>query len=756
MTVDLDLTVHRSGQGYQADLRVHIAGSIAPVAPLPAPATVVFDLAYLRALSLDPRAYGTRLTSMLFAAAELRAAFAQARAVAAQHSASLRLRLGIALDAEELHALRWETLADPEAPDQPLAASSQLLLSRMLPSPDWQSMPVRTGGALRAVVLIAAPADLPDYDLTALDTARESTQVHAQLGSCALTVLGEGSRASLPNLLQHLHRGTDLLFVLAHGRIDEGGRTWLYLEDEAGHTAPLASAELVARIAALDNKPRLVILGSCESAGDGNRPALVALGPQLVRAGVPAVLAMQSRITLETLEGFLPTCLQALTQDGRIDRAVAIARDLIRDRPDWWVPALWMRTIDGRLWVDSVRPAAPPNAALHQLRPPIADFVGRQIEIVRLTEMLRRAQTEEGHAAAICGVRGMGGIGKTTLAEVVAHHLRPIFPDAQLVIDLRGASAEPLTPVQALQQLVRAFVPEEKLSENQPALQARYRSLLNGRRVLILADDARNAAQVRPLLPPVGCALLITSRQRFALDGMAVLDLARLSDAEAIQLLQSICPRLTNDQAKHLTHLCGGLPLALRVSAGILLNDEGLPVKRYLKQLADERRRLAQLCDPDDPERNVAATLGLSYHALDPSIQTAFRRLGVLAADADLTLIAAVLEQTEEQSEAILRLLLRHSLVEYDTTRERWGLHDLVRVFALDLLVITGEEDVVRLRYAEQVIQVMRQINDCYRDKKETLTGLMRFYLEQTHLDTIRLWLWKQQPSNKINALIVE
>jgi tetratricopeptide (TPR) repeat protein len=398
----------------------------------------------------------------------------------------------------------------------------------------------------------------------------------------------------------------------------------------------------------------------------------------------------------------------------------------------------------------------PTNAALHQLRPPIADFVGRQEEIARLTAVLCQAQTGEGRIAAICGVRGMGGIGKTTLAEYVAHQLRPLFPDAQLVIDLRGASTEPLTPAQALQQLMRAFMPEEKLPEELPALQTRYRSLLNGRRALILADDARDAIQVRPLLPPTGCALLVTSRQRFALDGMATLDLARLSDAEAIRLLQSIYPRLIDDQAKRLAHLCGCLPLALRVSAGILLNDEALPVERYLTQLADERRRLAQLRDPDDPERDVAATLGMSYATLDPSTQTAFRRLGVLAADADLKLIAAELEQSTEEAEGVLRLLLRRSLVEYDPVRERWGLHDLVRVFALEQLAEAGEEHAVRLRYAEQVIRVIQAADQHYHGGGDgNLEGLGQFDREHAHLEAVRAWLWAQPPTPTTDALLI-
>lgn len=350
-SIVVDLSLGRApGGGYTADLRVTVAGSSAPVMPLAAPLPLAFDQKRLHALALDPLAYGAALGGMLFASADLRVGLVQARAVAGAQGLPLRLCLAIAPDAAELHTLRWECLADPEMPDQPLATSAQILLSRTLPSADWQPVAARPAGPLRALALIAAPDDLTDYGLAPLDAAAEAAQLRALLDSCALTVLGAGERASLPALLPHLHSGCDLLFVLGHGRADEAGQTWLYLEDESGQTAPLPGLELAARVAALAEKPRLIILAACESAGDGAGPALAALGPQLVRAGTPAVLAMQGRISRETLGHFLPACLRLLQQDGRIDRAVAVARGQVRGRPDWWVPALWMRPSDGSLW----------------------------------------------------------------------------------------------------------------------------------------------------------------------------------------------------------------------------------------------------------------------------------------------------------------------------------------------------------------------------------------------------------------------
>jgi hypothetical protein len=140
----------------------------------------------------------------------------------------------------------------------------------------------------------------------------------------------------------------------------------------------------------------------------------------------------------------------------------------------------------------------------HQLRPPIVDFVGRAREAAQLVTTLQ-ATLVQGRGAVITGLQGMGGIGKTELAYVVAHQLRNVFPDAQIVIDLRGTSAAPLTAEQALQAVIRAVAPSAQIPDDPSALLPCYRSALHGQRALILADDARDAAQVRPLLPPPSC-----------------------------------------------------------------------------------------------------------------------------------------------------------------------------------------------------------------------------------------------------------
>jgi hypothetical protein len=147
---------------------------------------------------------------------------------------------------------------------------------------------------------------------------------------------------------------------------------------------------------------------------------------------------------------------------------------------------------------DIIEAPADPTTSLHQLRAPVGDFVGREQEIDTLIDALHRESR-----ACITGISGMGGIGKTELALLVAERLRDDYPDAQFFINLQGTDANPRSPQEAMATCVRAFLgPEAKLPEDAEQLSHLYRSQLSGKRVLLLLDNAADSAQVRPLLPP--------------------------------------------------------------------------------------------------------------------------------------------------------------------------------------------------------------------------------------------------------------
>jgi tetratricopeptide (TPR) repeat protein len=416
---------------------------------------------------------------------------------------------------------------------------------------------------------------------------------------------------------------------------------------------------------------------------------------------------------------------------GRIKLALRDAGVVVPDEPnDHWPPQR-----------EPVRPLPPLTAALHQLRAPSGDFVGREREIERLVQALSKA-VSGGTSAAIGAVRGMGGIGKTELAYTVAQRLVEHLRDAQLLVELRGAS-HPLTPAQALQQVVRSFAREAQLSDDLSQLQALYRSTLSGKRALIVADDALDAAQVRPLLSPQGCALLITSRQRFSLPGMAMIDLGTLPPADADTLLLEICPRI-GEHARELAKLCGYLPLALRVSASLLANSSR-SVARYLEQLAT--KRLVHLADPDDPQAGVEASLHVSYDTLAPEAQQALSQLSVFPTSFDLAAAQAAAAIDGDVAEA-LELLRRRSLLEWDATAERFSLHDLVRVFAAARL---ENAEPVQLRHARYYVGVAAAARALYlTGGATTLRGLALFDQERPHVDAG--WSWAQSHAGDQDA----
>jgi hypothetical protein len=205
--------------------------------------------------------------------------------------------------------------------------------------------------------------------------------------------------------------------------------------------------------------------------------------------------------------------------------------------------------------------------ALHQLPAPPADFTGRADE---LNELLQAVKTG---GVTISGLQGLGGVGKTALALKLAEQLKPDYPDAQFYLDLKGVSAQPLTPRDAMAYIVHAYHPTAQLSEKDEELAALYRSLLDGKHALLLMDNARDAEQVAPLIPPSGCLLLVTSRKHFTLPGLVEKNLDKLPPTDARDLLLRIASRLKKektDQVDELASLCGYLPLALRAVASAL------------------------------------------------------------------------------------------------------------------------------------------------------------------------------------------
>ncbi len=312
------------------------------------PFIVTLDFVALRGLTFDPLAYGATLRDALFADPEARTMFAEARAASLDIGRRLRVRLRVP---PELHLLRWEMLLDPRSGRQ-LALESNLLLTRHLDSDEYQSVHLRPRGHVRALVAVATASNLSDYRLASIDARTEITRVRAALTGIRVDTLGDDVPCTLAALGERLRvgDGVDILYLIAHGAFIHGAAK-LYLAGTDTKVVVADGSMLADLLRSLDERrPRLVVLASCESAGDGLAATLATLAPQLALAGVPAVVAMQGRISMETIKGFAPVFFSELLRDGLADRALAMARQAVRERTDWWLPVLYTRLREGRIW----------------------------------------------------------------------------------------------------------------------------------------------------------------------------------------------------------------------------------------------------------------------------------------------------------------------------------------------------------------------------------------------------------------------
>jgi hypothetical protein len=348
---ELEVGLHRpAGDAYQVGLRFTHPGSEAEVPP--ETGQVTFDAAELLALQQDPRAYGDALAAQVFAPEAVRLLYGKAKTAVEAGNLFLRLRLLVGPTAPELNGLRWELLSDPET-RAPFATSEKILFSRFMASRDWRPVKLRAKADLRALIAVAAPPDLDRYKLAAVDRDGEVARAQAGLGPIRTAVLGrDGEPVTLDRLIARLRDGIDILYLVCHGALAGGQAPFLFLQDDAGNTARVEGAALAERLRELPELPRLMVLASCESGGTADGSTQAALAPHLAEAGVPAVVAMQGRISMETVEKAMPVFFSELGKDGQIDRALAVARGTVRGRPDAWMPVLTLRLKSGRIWYE--------------------------------------------------------------------------------------------------------------------------------------------------------------------------------------------------------------------------------------------------------------------------------------------------------------------------------------------------------------------------------------------------------------------
>ncbi|MET9296386.1 NB-ARC domain-containing protein [Streptomyces sp. NPDC003077] len=375
--------------------------------------------------------------------------------------------------------------------------------------------------------------------------------------------------------------------------------------------------------------------------------------------------------------------VRLLGASGVEQGALATARDRVEERRR------------GRGPVGGDRPVRPPVP--RELPPDVPVLIGRERQLARL--LSPRPSAPSGRAV-IVALDGPAGVGTSALAVHAAHRLADRFPDGQLYADLRGPGGRPMPPAVVLARFLRALggpaVPPGSAAE----AGACYRALAAGRRLLVVLDNAHDAAQVRPLLPAApGSVVLVASRRVLAtVDGVEHVRVGTLPDPDALELLGAFggTDRLSGERraAEAIVRHCGGLPLALRVAGARLAARPGWPVRALADRLADARQRLDELaCDDLRVRDAFRQAYDAALHGAAADDHAAASALPLLARHdgGGLTLrqAAGVLDLPEARAERVLERLVDARLLDSPAPRE-YRFHALLRLFALEQGVCEG------------------------------------------------------------------
>jgi DNA-binding SARP family transcriptional activator/Mrp family chromosome partitioning ATPase len=333
-----------------------------------------------------------------------------------------------------------------------------------------------------------------------------------------------------------------------------------------------------------------------------------------------------------------------------------------------------------------------------QLPPAMPAFIGRAAELSRLRALIPpETPGRSPKTPAIGIISGPAGVGKTTVGVHLAHELSDLFPDGQLFVNLRGFDPHepPVSPAQALAKLLGdlggyATAAGEGVAE----LSARFRSLLSGKRMLVLLDNALSSEQVRPLLPGSSCLVLVTSRNR--LDGLVVrngaqvLDLRPLLPEESSTFLtRTVGDTRASDAAEDLARiaeLCGHLPLALRIVGRRFATRPDWRLQDVVADLSGESDRLSALASDDADGDAIRPVFSWSYQALKPEPAQMFRRLGLHPGDEISVGAAAALNGTSvAEARRLLETLANSHLIDW-SGRNRYRIHDLLHLYTRELV----------------------------------------------------------------------
>jgi len=349
-------------------------------------------------------------------------------------------------------------------------------------------------------------------------------------------------------------------------------------------------------------------------------------------------------------------------------------------------------------------PTRPSIPIPRQLPPDVLGFAGREAELRRLEEILVESAAQQPTAVTISALAGTAGIGKTTLAVHWAHRLADRYPDGALYVNLRGfdASAPATGPDEALRGFLDALgVAAHQIPASVSARTGLYRTLLDGRRVLVVLDNARDADQVRPLLPgSAGCLAIVTSRyQLYSLvtaEGAQPLTVGLLTPGEARQVLARRIGQARvaaePEAVQAILSRCAGLPLALALVAARAAAHPGTP----LAHLAAELNRVPRPLDAfnsDDASTDARAVFSWSYAAVSLPAAALFRALGLHPCAPIAGPAAASLIGGDRAATQVLLFELERAHLITRAGPDRYGMHDLLHAYARELAIAQGDNN---------------------------------------------------------------
>ncbi len=408
-------------------------------------------------------------------------------------------------------------------------------------------------------------------------------------------------------------------------------------------------------------------------------------------------------------------------------------------------PGLSERSEDPALAHDRSASSAPRGFTTRLMRDPTPAFTGRSSELERLVRSLRVAS---GPVALISGARSLPGVGKSELCCKVAADLQGVLP-VQIWIDLRGQSETPLRPEQAVERVLRFLMgPLAQLPAEPEALVSLYRHKLSGQRALVVADDARDATCIRALLPPPGCALLVSSRSRIPAHQLGsastyAMELDGLSATDSAHLLRALCSRITSGQAAELATRCAHLPLALQIVGQLLREDPTRQVPDVLQQLAQERARLEGMRPGEGTMHDLLAAIAVGFRGVDPWSRRLLSRMAVLPlpCDADTLSALSALPPHASAFPDVLRRLSRSALLDFDAKTGLYRMHELVRVYAQSQGEPGHDREVHDLHTAH-VTALLNQLDARSRQGSDALAeALAHFDRQRAHIDAAQAWV---------------